>query len=76
MAHRVNFMLDDSVWRALKQVGKGERSRVVNHALTEWLRKHKRRDAARKMDALRDALPPVSAADIAAWVREERERAL
>ena len=65
----INYTL---IWRALKQVGKGERSRVVNHALTEWLCKHKRCDAARKMDALRNALPPVSAA----WVREERERAL
>lgn len=75
MAHRVNFMLDDSVWRALKQVDKGERSRVVNHALSEWLRRHKRRNAVRKMDELRAVLPPVSVADIAAWVREEREHA-
>jgi hypothetical protein len=27
MTHRVNFMLEDSVWQALKQVGKGERSK-------------------------------------------------
>lgn len=75
MAHRVNFMLEDSVWRALKQVDKGERNRVINHALSEWLRKHKRRNAVRKMDELRTVLPPVSVTDIAAWVREERGHA-
>lgn len=72
MTHRVNFILDDSVWQALKQVDKGDRSRVVNRALTEWLRKHKRRDAVRKMDELRAVLPTVSMGDIVAWVREEQ----
>ncbi len=75
MAHRVNFMLEDSVWQALKQVGKGERSKVVNNAIAEWLKKHKRLGAARKMDALRATMPAVSAKDLAAWVREDRERA-
>ncbi|OGI37795.1 MAG: hypothetical protein A2V91_02890 [Candidatus Muproteobacteria bacterium RBG_16_64_10] len=67
-------MLEDSVWQALKQVGMGERSKVVNNAIAEWLKKHNLLTAARKMDALRTALPAVSAEDIAAWVREDRER--
>ena len=74
MAHRVNFMLEDSVWQALKQVGMGERSKVVNNAIAEWLKKHNRLTAVRKTDALRTAMPAVSAEDIAAWVREDRER--
>ncbi|HLQ26241.1 MAG TPA: hypothetical protein VK138_10225 [Acidiferrobacterales bacterium] len=75
MAHRVNFMLEDSVWQALKQVDKGERSKVVNNAIAEWLKKHKRLSAARKMDALRATMPAVSTKDIVTWVREDRERA-
>ncbi len=38
MAHRVNFTLEDSVCQALKQVDKGERSKVVNSAIAEWLK--------------------------------------
>jgi hypothetical protein len=74
MAHRVNFMLNDSVWQALKQVGKGERSKVVNNAIAEWFKKHNRLAAARKMDALRATMPAVSAKDTAAWIRADRER--
>ncbi|MHB8425034.1 MAG: hypothetical protein ACYDB9_07770 [Gammaproteobacteria bacterium] len=74
MAHRVNIMLEDAVWRALQQVDKGERSRLVNNALTAWLKAHKRRAAAHQMDVLRASLPAVSAQEIAVWVREDRER--
>jgi predicted CopG family antitoxin len=74
MAHRVNFMLEDSVWQALKQIGKGERSKVVNNAIAEWLKKHKRHGAARKMDILRATMPAVSTEEIVTWVREDRER--
>jgi hypothetical protein len=74
MAHRVNVMLDDELWKELKQVPPGERSRVVNRAIAEWLKARRRTSVARKMDALRGTMPAVSAAEIATWLREDRER--
>ena len=75
MAHRVNIMLDDTAWKVLKRVPRGERSRVVNAAITEWLKGRKRLVAARRMDALRKGMPSVATADVVAWVRADRERA-
>ncbi|HEX5314530.1 MAG TPA: hypothetical protein VFX38_06465 [Gammaproteobacteria bacterium] len=75
MAHRVNFMLDDAVWQSLQRIGKGERSKVVNKALYEWMKRHRQRGAARRMDELREALPAATASEVAAWIREDRERA-
>ena len=75
MAHRVNVMLDNELWEELKQVPTGERSRVVNDAIAEWLKARRRAGAARKMDALRARMPAVSAREIAAWLREDRMRA-
>ena len=34
MAHRVNVMIDDEVWQQLKTVPAGERSRLINEAVT------------------------------------------
>ena len=75
MAHRVNVMLDNKLWEELKQVPTGERSRVVNDAIAEWLKARRRAGVAHKMDALRARMPTVSAREIAAWLREDRMRA-
>lgn len=75
MAHRVNVMLDNELWEELKQVPTGERSRVVNDAIAEWLKARRRAGIARKMDALRARMPRVAAEEIAAWLREDRVRA-
>ncbi len=75
MARRVNIMLDDAVWEVLKRVPRGERSRVVNAAIAEWLRGRKRMEAARRMDALRKEMPTVATEDLVAWIRADRERA-
>lgn len=75
MARRVNIMLDDAVWEVLKRVPRGERSRVVNAAITEWLRGRKRMEAVRRMDALRKEMPTVATEDLVAWIRADRERA-
>ena len=72
MAHRVNIMLDDGLWKDLKQVPAGERSRVVNEAIAGWLKARRRAGAAHKMDALRARMPAVSVKEIAAWLREDR----
>jgi hypothetical protein len=74
MAHRVNIMLEDGLWKDLKQVPAGERSRVVNDAIAGWLKVRRRAGAARKMDALRARMPAVSVKEIAAWLREDRSR--
>ncbi|HXX82916.1 MAG TPA: hypothetical protein VEN29_02925 [Casimicrobiaceae bacterium] len=75
MAHRVNVLLEDAVWATLSKAPQGERSHIVNNALKQWFHRRSRRDAARRMDELRALLPPISAKQIVAWVREERERA-
>lgn len=75
MTHRVNIVLEDVVWAALSRAPQGERSRIVNSALKQWLHERSRRDAARRMDELRATLAPVTTRQIVGWVREERERA-
>jgi hypothetical protein len=75
MTHRVNVLLDDTVWRVLGKAPKGERSRIVNAALRQWFQKRRRADAARRMDELRVQLPAVTTRQIVEWVREDRERA-
>lgn len=74
MAHRVNVMLDDNIWKELKQVPAGERSRVVNAAILDWLKTRRRTSAAGKMDALRARMPAVSTKEIVDWLRVDRER--
>lgn len=74
MAHRVNILLEDTIWAVLSKAPQGERSRIVNNALKQWFQRRSRRDAAHRMDELRALIPPVSPEQIVAWVREERER--
>ena len=75
MAHRVNILLEDAVWRVLEKAPKGERSRIVNSALSQWFQKRRRADAARHMDESRAQLPAVTTKQVVKWVREDRERA-
>ena len=75
MAHRVNVMLDNKLWEELKQVPTGERSRVVNDAIAEWLKARRRAGVARKMDALRARMPTVSARRSPLGCVEDRVRA-
>lgn len=74
MAHRVNVMIDDEIWKEFQKVPSGERSRVVNRAIADWIKNRRRRSAARSMDALRAAMPAVSSSEIVTWLREDRER--
>ncbi|MBI2779014.1 MAG: hypothetical protein HYX62_04420 [Gammaproteobacteria bacterium] len=74
MGHRVNIMLDEEAWNALQACAKGERSKVVNNAITAWFKTRQRIKAAQKMDALRAKLPGVSTQDVVSWIREDRER--
>ncbi len=67
-------MIDDETWQLLEKIPSGERSRTVNEALHVWAKRHRRRDAAIKMDALRTKLPKVSTTEVVRWIREDREQ--
>ncbi len=45
MAHRVNVMLEDSVWEQLQKIPQGERSKMINQSLSETLLQKQRSDA-------------------------------
>ncbi len=47
---------------------------MINRAVLERPRTRKRAAAARRMDALRAAAPRVTTDEVAAWLRENRER--
>jgi hypothetical protein len=53
MAHRVNVMIDDEIWLQLKAVPAGERSRLINEAVSMRLLTQRRMRAAERMDRLR-----------------------
>ena len=75
MAHRLNIMLDDEVWKSLQQLPKGMRSRYISEAVAERLQHERRRKAAREMDELRENLPPLDdTVDIADMLRKDRTR--
>jgi len=72
MAHRVNFMLDDEIWDELQDIPKGERSKLVNHAVGNELQACRRKKAMQEMDRLRVEMPPVSGTS-EEWIREDRD---
>lgn len=73
MTQRMNFLIEDDVYQLLQKVPQGERSRTVNTALREWQKTRRWREAAARMDALREQLPPARKGDIVRWIREDRE---
>lgn len=72
MAHRVNVMLDDGVWEFLQEIPQGERSRLINQAVSETLLKRKREEAFARIEALRKTMKPVPGTS-EQWVREDRD---
>lgn len=74
MAHRVNIMLDDDVWKVLRKVPRGERSKVINEAMLATIKSQRRTEACKRMDALAKTLPPVSMEEIVDWMRKDRQR--
>ena len=75
MAHRLNIMLDDTVWESLQQLPKGARSRYISQAVEERLRRERRQSAAAEMDALRSKLPPLDDdIDVVEMLRKDRVR--
>ena len=74
MGKRINIMIDEDTWRILGRIPAGARSRAVNEALRAWVVRRRRNDAVHELDALRARLPAASAAEVAQWIREDREQ--
>ena len=73
--HRVNIILDDSAWTALQEVPRGERSKMVSQAIKGMADLARKVKAAKSMDTLRQKLSKrTSTAQIASWIREDRQR--
>ena len=75
MAHRLNIMLDDLVWKSLQRLPKGARSRYISEAVAARFHREKRQKAADDMDALRGKLPPLNDdIDVVEMLRKDRTR--
>lgn len=74
MGRRINIMIDEDTWRILGRIPAGARSRAVNEALRAWVVRRRRIDAVRELDALRARLSAASAAEVAQWIRKDREQ--
>ena len=75
MAHRLNIVLNNEIWKSLQQLPEGMRSRYICEAVAERLRRERRQEAARKMDELRENLPRLDGTvDIAEILCKDRAR--
>ena len=76
VSHRINIIVNDDIWGFLKKIPQGERSRTINQALREWVRRRRRIDAAAEMDRLRNDVKAaaITSDEIVRWIRAERER--
>ena len=76
MSQRINIIVNDDIWGFLKKIPQGERSRTINQALHEWIRRRRRIDAVAEMDRLRNdtKAAAVTSDEIVRWTRAERER--
>ena len=76
MSRRINVVLSDEVHRELvRQVTRGERSRVLEEALRQYLCRRNRLAAFRRLDTLRKKAPIVSMRAVVAQLRRDRGRA-
>jgi len=73
MSMRANVMWEDSVWEQLQQIPKGERSRLVNEAVSRTLELRRREGAMQEMDRLRAKLPRINV-NVVEEVRKDRAR--
>jgi predicted ArsR family transcriptional regulator len=76
MAKRINVVLSEDVHRDLvRHVARGQRSRVLEEALRQYLGRQRRSAAARKLEALRTRAPVVSIDTVVDQLRRDRGRA-
>lgn len=70
------MILSDAMHRELvSQVSRGERSRVLEEALRQYLGRRKRLAAFRRLEKLRETAPTVSMRAVVAQLRRDRGRA-
>jgi predicted transcriptional regulator len=75
MGKRINVILSDDVHRRLvRQVARGERSRVLEEALCAYLARNRRTAAFRRLETLRARAPRVSLREVVQQLRRERGR--
>jgi len=72
VAHRMNLILDDDVWAQLEEVPEGERSRLINQAVSESLVRYRRLRAIAALAALRQSMPKLPGTKDQ-WIREDRD---
>lgn len=65
-------MLTDEAWALLQQVPKGGRSEFVSQAVITELTLRRRREAAARMDKLRESMQPLPGST-EEWIREDRD---
>jgi hypothetical protein len=75
MSARANVMFDDEVWAGLQELApEGERSKVVNEAVSEWLLRKRREQLFAHMDEIRRIRPlDLDGLSAEEWVRRDRE---
>jgi hypothetical protein len=76
MSRRINVVLSEEMHRELvRNVTRGERSRVLEEALRQYLGRQKRLAAFRRLETLREKAPTVSMRAVVAQLRRDRGRA-
>jgi post-segregation antitoxin (ccd killing protein) len=73
MSHRINVLIDDQLWEDLRQIPKGERSRLINESLAERLKQKKRERLLEEMQATAKSAEP-SGEDAVTLLRRQRYR--
>ena len=75
MSHRINIIVSDRVWQSLQKIPRGERSQLINIAISEKLLILNRKMARKKMDEIREQLRPVDDnIDVLELLRQDRMR--
>jgi len=68
-------MVDDRIWQSLQKIPKGERSQLINIAISEKLLATNRIKARNKMDKIRKQLKPANdKIDVMELLRQDRMR--
>jgi predicted transcriptional regulator len=76
MAKRINVILSDDVHRDLvRQAARGERSRVLEEALRQYLARQRRSAAFRRLQSLREKAPAIPVREVVEQLRRDRGRA-
>ncbi len=74
MTYRINVALDETTWKALQEVPRGDRSKLICEAIRTIVATRRKIKAAQNMDALRKKMPPVPDKTIISWIRQDRSR--